>query len=172
MQNGTAVVLQNNLAEKVIADYFQGKTPEGVITFDHDYQIHMGGIEAQLMHYGNAYSSGDTVVYFPNLKVVAVGNLYGAVPVPDFGAGGSVLQWGPVLEQVLKLDFDTAVSHRHALLTRTNGSGWIIRDIGSSNGTRVNGEDVKTMADTPLKPGDRVTLGHWTCLTISSETHV
>jgi hypothetical protein len=69
----------------------------------------------------------------------------------------------------IALDFDTAVSHRHALLTRSNGSGWVIRDIGSSNGTRLNGQDLEAMVDTPVKPGDRVTLGHWTCLTISSE---
>ena len=30
------------------------------------------------MHFGNAYTNGDTVVYFPNLKVVAVGDLYAA----------------------------------------------------------------------------------------------
>ncbi len=109
LQNGTAIILQSNIAKNFIAENFQGKMPPGVVTFEHDYQIRMGGIEAQLMHFGNAYSSGDTVVYFPNLKVVAVGNLYGATPNPNFAAGGSLLQWGSVLEQVLKLDFDTAV---------------------------------------------------------------
>ncbi len=109
LQNGTAIILQSNLAESFVAKNFKDKAPPGVVTFDHDYQIRMGGIEAQLMHFGNAYSNGDTVVYFPNLKVVAVGNLYGSAPNPNFAAGGSLLQWGSVLEQVLKLDFDTAV---------------------------------------------------------------
>jgi hypothetical protein len=67
----------------------------------------------------------------------------------------------------ISLDFDTAVSHRHAVLTRTNGSGWSIRDVGSSNGTRLNGKDIEAMIDVPVNPGDRVTLGHWTCLTLS-----
>jgi pSer/pThr/pTyr-binding forkhead associated (FHA) protein len=69
----------------------------------------------------------------------------------------------------IALDFDSAVSHRHALLTRANGSGWTIRDIGSANGTRLNGKDIQPMVDVPLNPGDRVTLGHWTCLTLCSE---
>jgi hypothetical protein len=69
----------------------------------------------------------------------------------------------------ITLDFDSAVSHRHALLTRTNGSGWTIRDIGSSNGTRLNGQDLQPMVDVPVKAGDRVTLGHWTCLTLSQD---
>jgi hypothetical protein len=109
LKNGTAIILQSNFAEKFVADNFQGRTPPGVVSYDRDYQIRMGGIEAQLMHFGNAYSDGDTVVYFPNLKVIAVGNLYSTVPNPNFTAGGSLLQWGSVLDKVLRLDFDTAV---------------------------------------------------------------
>jgi hypothetical protein len=45
-----------------------------------------------LFHFGNAYTDADTVVYFPNLRVVAVGNLFSATPDPDFSAGGSL--WG------------------------------------------------------------------------------
>lgn len=69
----------------------------------------------------------------------------------------------------ISLDFDTAVSHRHAILTRTDSNGWTLRDIGSSNGTRLNGQDVQPMTDVLIKPGDRITLGHWTCLTLVSE---
>jgi len=109
LKNGTVVILQQNLAEKFIATNFQGKAPAGLVTYDREYQIHMGGIEAQLMHFGKAYSNGDTVVYFPNLKTIALGNLYAVTPNPNFAAGGSLVQWPLVLEQVLRLDFDTAV---------------------------------------------------------------
>ena len=64
------------------------------------------------MHFGNAHSSSDTVVYFPNLKVVAVGDLFASTPNPDFSAGGSLVGWGPVLAQVLKLDFDVVCPAR------------------------------------------------------------
>ena len=73
------------------------------------YKIRLGGVEADLFHFGNALTNGDTVVYFPNLKVVAVGGLYADSPDPDVGAGGSLVEWSPVLAQVLKLDFDVAV---------------------------------------------------------------
>jgi FHA domain len=72
----------------------------------------------------------------------------------------------------IPLDFDTAVSHRHAVLSHANGSGWLLRDIGSSNGTRINGQDVTAMVDVPLNQGDRITLGHWTCLTLSCDSEV
>jgi cyclase len=79
------------------------------ITYDHDYTLRLGGVEAHLMHFGNARTSGDTVVYFPNLRVVAVGDLFAPTPNPDFSAGGSLVDWGPVLAEILKLDFDVVV---------------------------------------------------------------
>ena len=66
----------------------------------------------------------------------------------------------------IPLDFDSAVSHRHALLTRQGDGTLLLRDIGSSNGTRVNGADIPPMVDVPVREGDRITLGHWTCLTV------
>jgi cyclase len=72
------------------------------------------------MHFGNAYTNADTVVYFPNLKVVAVGDLYTSTPNPDFAAGGSLVGWGPVLAQVLKLDFDVVVPGKGPTLTRAD----------------------------------------------------
>lgn len=66
----------------------------------------------------------------------------------------------------IALDFDDAVSHRHALLNKTPGGGLALRDVGSSNGTKLNGADVSPLNDAPLKQGDQITLGHWTRLTV------
>jgi len=91
-----------------------------IVTFDHEYTLKIGGIEAQLMHYGRAKTGGDTVVYFPNLKVVAVGDLYAALPNPDYSHGGSLVGWGPVLAQIMKLDFDVAIPSAGQPITRTD----------------------------------------------------
>ena len=64
----------------------------------------------------------------------------------------------------ISLDTDDAVSHRHALLNRTAEGGVVLRDIGSSNGTRLNGVDVAPLTDMALKDGDVITVGHWTRL--------
>ena len=48
-----------------------------------------------------------------------------------------------------------AVSRRHAQLFFRDGN-WVIRDLGSTNGTRVNGVRVGRCR---LRPGDRVALG-------------
>jgi len=62
----------------------------------------------------------------------------------------------------IPLDFDDAVSHRHALLNLNSDGTLTLRDIGSSNGTKLNDVELKSMVDTPLKDKDEITLGHWT----------
>jgi pSer/pThr/pTyr-binding forkhead associated (FHA) protein len=67
----------------------------------------------------------------------------------------------------LALEADDGVSHRHAILTRGADGSLILRDIGSSNGTRLNGADVKPLEDIVLKDGDQITLGRWTRITVN-----
>lgn len=55
---------------------------------------------------------------------------------------------------------DLTVSWQHAELRRT-GSGWIIADAGSKNGTRVNGWRADGTGLT-IRPGDCVTFGRMT----------
>jgi len=96
------------------------KVAPPTIIYDHDYTVRLGGVEVQLMHLGNAHTNGDTVVYFPNLKVVAVGDLFSPTPDPDFGGGGSLVNWGPVLAQILKLDFDVVVPGTGPMVARAD----------------------------------------------------
>lgn len=51
---------------------------------------------------------------------------------------------------------DLSVSTHHALLLR-RGGGWFVRDLGSRNGTFVNG--VRLGGESPLRPSDRVLFG-------------
>ena len=121
LEAGARIVAQENLKPGLSVDYphtEKGALP--LITYDHDYQIKLGGVEVQLFHFGNAHTNSDTVVYFPNLKVVAVGDLFAATPNPDFSAGGSLVGWSSVLAQVLKLDFDTVVPGTGPPVTRAD----------------------------------------------------
>lgn len=68
----------------------------------------------------------------------------------------------------IPIDHDDGVSHRHALITRADDGSLILRDIGSSNGTRLNAADVQPMANTILHDGDRITLGRWTRITVKA----
>jgi hypothetical protein len=66
----------------------------------------------------------------------------------------------------ISLDVDDAVSHRHALLNRMPDGSLILRDIGSSNGTNLNGAEITPLTDIPVNDGDQFTLGHWTRVAI------
>ena len=50
---------------------------------------------------------------------------------------------------------DANVSRRHAELRR-EGATWVVADLGSTNGVKVNGHRV---SEQPLQPGDEITLG-------------
>ncbi len=71
---------------------------------------------------------------------------------------------GRAAENALVLDGD-GVSRRHARIFG-DGSGFQIEDLGSKNGTLVNGE--KLTAARRLSPGDVVTIPGWT-LTFDSD---
>jgi glyoxylase-like metal-dependent hydrolase (beta-lactamase superfamily II) len=86
------------------------KTPGPTYDIERSHDLRMGGVEVRLHHFGRASTGDDVVVLFPALGVLAVGELYCAgAPVPDFAGGGSLASWGPVLQEMLKLDFDVAV---------------------------------------------------------------
>ena len=78
------------------------------------------------------------------------------------GGGASYLLVGDLVtagrepDSDLFLD-DVTVSRRHAELRRL-GTGWLLRDVGSLNGTYVNRQRIE---ETALSPGDEVQIGKY-----------
>ena len=50
------------------------------------------------------------------------------------------------------------VSRRHCILAQVNNDYLVIRDLGSTNGVRINGQRV---AEGKLRPGDEVQIGNF-----------
>lgn len=110
---GVQVVAQENLNKNLVNYASTPKPAPASITYTTEYAIKLGGVEVQAHHFGNAHTSGDTVVYFPDLKVVAVSDevtppMLG--PLADYAGGGSFAEWPQTLDNLLKLDFDTAIA--------------------------------------------------------------
>ena len=61
---------------------------------------------------------------------------------------------------------DPGVSHRHAKLLREPDGHFVLLDVGSANGTQLNGQEVLAGVRTPVKVGDEITLGCWTRITL------
>jgi len=93
------------------------------VTFATEAAIHLGGAEVQLHYLGTGHTNGDIVVYFPDLRVIAMGDLFvvlGNVPYVDYAGGGSTLGWIPTLENALKFDFDTVIPGHGPVATKAD----------------------------------------------------
>src|SRR6202521_2182760 len=83
------------------------------VTFAKDFNLKFGGAEVQAHSYGRGHTGDDTMVYFPDLKVVMVSDqITDGTPIIDFANGGSAAEWTQILDGVLKLDFDMAIPGR------------------------------------------------------------
>ena len=113
---GIPVIAHENLKSNLVTYAATPKPAPPSVTYSTDYTVKLGGVTVEAHHYGRAHTSGDTVVYFPDLKVVAlsdeltVGTPSGSrAPLADYAGGGSLVEWPAVLDAVLKLDWDLAI---------------------------------------------------------------
>jgi cyclase len=103
-------------------------TPIGLprVTFSDEASVFLGGKEVRAKYFGRGHTSGDAVVYFPDLGVIHSGDLFlgrqpprAGAPVStrppgvniyvDYAQGGSFLEWTRTLDGVLTLKFDTVI---------------------------------------------------------------
>jgi pSer/pThr/pTyr-binding forkhead associated (FHA) protein len=54
---------------------------------------------------------------------------------------------------------DISVSSSHATLTLAEGGDYLLRDVGSTNGTELNGRAIAPEEDHKLQDGDKITFG-------------
>ena len=91
------------------------------VTYKTDYSIKLDSKEiAHVYHFGAASTGGDSITYFPDLKVVVMGDVFQQGMNCDYAQGGSMVEWPKTLDSVLKLDFDTVIPNRGNPGTRTD----------------------------------------------------
>jgi cyclase len=112
-------------------------TPIGLprITFSHELSVHLGGKEVRAIYFGRGHTSGDAVIYFPDLKTIHTGDLFlgrpasrpdtpvrpaGANIYVDYAQGGSFREWTKTLDGTLQLDFDTAIPGHGPVSTKSD----------------------------------------------------
>ena len=126
-------------------------TPIGLprVTFTDELAITLGDKEVQARYFGRGHTSGDAVVYFPELRAIHTGDLYlnfprrnrpdgsprppGAGIYVDYVQGGSFLDWTNTLDGVLKLDFETVIPG-HGPVTTKAALAQFNADIGVMRG--------------------------------------
>jgi glyoxylase-like metal-dependent hydrolase (beta-lactamase superfamily II) len=111
---GVDIIGHRNIRE----NFLRIKQPgEPNIVFADESAVYLGGVEVKLIHFGNGHTNGDTVVYFPDLKTVHMGDLViDGMPVIDYAGGGSAIEFVKTIDKLLELDFDTAIpGHGHVM---------------------------------------------------------
>lgn len=106
--------------ENIRSNFLRIKQPgEPNIAFADTASVYSGGVEVQLLHLGAGHTSGDTVIYFPDLKTVHTGDLIvDGMPVIDYAGGGSAVEFVKTIGALLELDFDTAIPGHGRLMTK------------------------------------------------------
>jgi cyclase len=121
---GVQVVAHENLKTNLVTYASDPKPAPPSITYPGaEYTLTVGGVKVELHHFGRAHTSGDTVVYFPDLKVVSVSDVITTGktgPLIDYAGGGSATDWTNVLAAILALDFDAAIPGNGDVLTKAD----------------------------------------------------
>ena len=87
--------------------------------YTNETSVFLGGVEVQAFYMGRGHTNGDSVVYFPDLKTVHGGDLlHGIAPFIDYGNGGSTRGWVGTMNNILSLDFDTAIPGHGSIMDR------------------------------------------------------
>ena len=122
---GIDVIAHRNIRE----NFLRIKQPgEPNIVFADFGALYLGGVEVQLWHLGRGHTNGDTVAYFPDLKTVHMGDLViDGMPVIDYAAGGSAIEFVKTIDNILKLDFDTAIPGHGKVMTRDDVAAYSAR---------------------------------------------
>jgi cyclase len=121
---GAQIVGHEQLAKNLDTYQFDPRPAKPSATYNTaEHIVRLGGAEVRVLHLGRAHTGGDSVVYFPDLKVVATSDAVTTGtqgPLADYAGGGSFAEWTPVLDALLKLDFDTAVPGAGPVLTKAD----------------------------------------------------
>ena len=89
------------------------------IIYTDETAVFLGGIEVRVFHMGRGHTNGDSVVYFPDLKTIHGGDLlHGIAPFIDYGNGGSSRGWVRTVNNMLALDFNTAIPGHGEIMNR------------------------------------------------------
>jgi hypothetical protein len=164
--------------KKELSDYLlENARDEGLalltrpsVEFETDERLGLGefGIQAMLVRPAEAEGEEAAEADFGHTMVYSVDREARRLENPPIAPGRAILVGagkrtplagtrvviGRSRDSDVMLD-DPNVSRRHAEL-RHEGGAWIVADLGSTNGVKVNGKRVQERA---LAPGDEITLG-------------
>jgi glyoxylase-like metal-dependent hydrolase (beta-lactamase superfamily II) len=113
---GIDIIAHRNIRE----NFLRLKQPGAPnIVFEDRGGVYLGGVEVRMHHLGRGHTNGDTVIHFPDLRAIHMGDLViDGMPVIDYAGGGSALEFVKTIDRMLALDFDIAIPGHGKVMTR------------------------------------------------------
>ncbi len=117
-ETGATIITHDNIRQRMVADNAaKDALPE--ITFSDAVTFHLNGHTANVFHVPHAHTDGDAVVHFPEVNIIASGDVLfnGLFPFIDLDRGGSVSGFIAAQETILSMaDADTKIVSGHGPL--------------------------------------------------------
>ena len=114
---GAHVIAHDNVHKRLKEKHGEGSDYLPRISFGHDLKLHFNNEHAHVVHYSNAHTDGDSVIFFSNDNIVHMGDIYfnfGSLPFVDVDSGGSVDGVLAAVDDVIKqIDEKTTVIPGH-----------------------------------------------------------
>ncbi len=125
LESGAQLIGQRNVLE-TLRNYKSTIAPRNPappsVVFDSRHTVSLGGVTAHAYYWGPGHTNADIAVYFPDQKVLVVGDIIAADGEPDIDAldaGGSLLGLQQRLIDVLGVDFELVIpGHGDNAMTR------------------------------------------------------
>jgi cyclase len=129
--------VQNALAQRipVMEELKKITFQSATMTFDHDFNIDLGGREVQIKFLGRGNTSGDAVAYLPKEKIVVAGDLV-VYPIP-YIYDGYPSDWIQTLHNLAELETDMIVPG-HGPILHDKAHVLLIRDVLKSAVDQMN----------------------------------
>lgn len=171
-ETGATIFTHDNIRQRMLANNAASAAlPE--VTFSDDVTFHLNGLTAYVFHVPDAHTDGDAVVHFPEVNVIAAGDILfnGVYPFIDLDQGGTVSGYLAAQEKILAMaDEDTKIISGHGplgdkadlqaahdMVADTLARVKVLVDEGKS--------EAEVLADNPLAPYD----DGWSWYFISTE---
>jgi cyclase len=122
---GVDIIAHRNIRE----NFLRLKQPGApTIVFEDHGALYLGGVEVRMHHLGRGHTNGDTVIHFPDLRAVHMGDLViDGMPVIDYAGGGSALAFVTTIDAMLALDFDVAIPGHGKVMTKAEVQAYKVR---------------------------------------------
>lgn len=117
LKRGVIILDQQALRDSYDRSRRTGPSPE--LAFDDYGAIVLGNARVEMYHFGPGHTRGDTTIYFPDLRIIHMGDVVvEGMPHIDYPDGGTAVGMVNEIYSMLKLDWDFAIPGHGRILTR------------------------------------------------------